>query len=130
MNLKGRVINEGDVQATAVVLESAFSWIGDFDAKTGALLVKGPLQGQSIAGKILVCTTGKGGTIAPFLAYEAKQGGHAPAAILCDVADPILIESALAIDIPLIDKVQPSPVKSIKTGQTVRIAKGAITVEG
>lgn len=129
MNLKGRIISEGEAQGSAVVLESAFSWIGDFDAATGTLLVKGPLHGQSLAGKVLVCPTGKGGTIAPFIAYQAKQAGKAPAAILCDTADPILVESALVIGIPLLDRVTPSPVKSIRTGQTVRIAGGQVTID-
>lgn len=130
MNLKGRVVSEGDASGDAVVLEGAFSLIGDFEASTGILLVKGhPMQGQSLAGKVLVCTTGKGGTIAPFIAYQAKQAGKAPAAILCDVADPILVESALVSGIPLLDRLDPSPVKTIKTGQKVRIAGGEVTVE-
>lgn len=129
MNLKGRIISEGDARGNAVVLESAFSWIGDFDATTGTLLIKGPLHGESLAGKILVCPTGKGGTIAPFIAYQAKEGGKAPAAILCDTADSILVESALVIGIPLLDRVTPSPVKSIKMGQQVHISGADITVE-
>jgi len=106
-----------------------FPGIGDFDAATGNLEVKGhPLQGTSLAGKILVCTTGKGGTIAPFIAYQAKEAGKAPAAILCDNADPILCESALVIGIPLLDRLTPSPVKSITSGQNVRISGDEVIV--
>jgi len=129
MKFKGRVISEGDAQGTAVVLDSAFSWIGDFDAATGALLVKGPMLGMNLAGKVLVCMTGKGGTIAPFIAYQAKQIGNAPVAILCQTADPILVESSLVIGIPLLDHIEPNPVKAIKTGQSVRISGAEVTVE-
>ncbi len=131
MNLKGRVVSEGDAQGEAVVLDGAFSLIGDFEASTGILTAKGhPLMGQSIAGKILVFTTGKGGTIAPFIAYEAKAAGKAPAAFLCDKADPILVESALVSGIPLLDRLEPGPVnKAIQTGQKVRIAGNQVTVE-
>lgn len=130
MNLKGRVISPGEAQGKAVVLDGAFSWIGEFDPATGTLLAQGPLQGTSVAGNVLVCTTGKGGTIAPFIAYRAKQGGKAPAAILCDAADPILVESALICEIPLLDRLEPGPAsKAIQTGQKVRIAGDEVTVE-
>ncbi|WP_461211580.1 aconitase X swivel domain-containing protein, partial [Desulfocurvus sp. DL9XJH121] len=83
MLMKGRVINSGKVTAEAVVMDSAFSFIGEFDPDRGVLVREGdPLNGCSLAGKVLVCTTGKGGTIAPFIAYRAKQVGKAPAAIL------------------------------------------------
>ncbi|MGD8563783.1 MAG: DUF126 domain-containing protein, partial [Desulfarculaceae bacterium] len=66
MELKGRIINPGDVSAEAVVLEDPFSFIGDFDPDTGRLNLHGhPLAGTLVAGKILVIPTGKGGTIAP-----------------------------------------------------------------
>lgn len=131
MILKGRVISEGNVTAEAVVLDTAFSWIGDIDASTGALLQKDhPEFGKSLAGKVLVCPTGKGGTIAPLIAYQAKQNGKAPAAVLCDHADPILCESSLVIEIPLLDQLEPSPVKSIKTGQKIRIEGDSVIVEG
>jgi len=130
MKLKGRIINEGKATGTAIVLDVPFSFIGDFDAATGTLVIDGhPLHGTSIAGKILVCPTGKGGTIAPFIAYQAMQAGKAPAAILCETADPILCECALIIDIPFLDRFSTSPVEAIKTGQTITIANDEVSVE-
>ena len=130
MKLTGRVINGGKVTAQAVVLDSAFAFIGQFDPAMGTLVFEGhPLHGCSLAGKVLVCTTGKGGTIAPFIAYQANQEGKAPAAILCDHADPILTECALVIDIPILDTFDQEPTKAIRTGQTVAINGETVTVE-
>jgi len=130
MILKGRVINGGEAAGEAVVLDTPFSFIGEFDAGAGTLVLEGhPLNGASVAGKILVCPTGKGGTIAPFIAYQAMQAGKAPAAIVCETADPILCECALVINIPILDSFKVSPLKAIKTGQMVTIANGEVSVE-
>ena len=130
MKLEGRVINGGKAEGTAVVLDVPFSFIGDFDAASGTLVIAGhPLYGTNIAGKVLVCPTGKGGTIAPFIAYQARQAAKAPAAILCENADPILCECALVIDIPILDQFGTSPVEAIETGQRVTITDKEVTVE-
>ena len=128
MRLTGRVINAGSVTAEAVVLDLPFSFIGDFDPDTGTISIEGhPLFGESIAHKILVCPTGKGGTIAPFIAYRAWQKGNAPAGILCREAEPLLCESAITINIPILDSFTQDPVASIKTGQIVSINNNEVT---
>jgi len=129
MKLKGRVINGGSVKAEAFVLSVPFSFIGDFDPATGKLTIEGhPLYGKSLANKVLVCPTGKGGTIAPFIAYQALKKGNAPAAILCEKADPLLCESAIAINIPILDRFDKNPVASIKTGQSVSIQNDEVII--
>jgi predicted aconitase with swiveling domain len=129
MKLQGRVINGGKVKAEAVVLDVPFSFIGDFDPDTGKLTIEGhALYGKSLANKVLVCPTGKGGTIAPFIAYQALQKGNAPAAILCEKAEPLLCESAIAINIPILDSFDNNPVKMIKTGQVIVIDRDEVIV--
>lgn len=122
MKLQARSLNPGSVTAEAFLVEQAFSFIGDFDPKTGALLIPHhPRYGESLAGKVLVCPSGKGGTMAPFLIYEAFQQGNAPAAILCNQADPILFESAMAINIPIFDSFNVDVLTLLKNGQLVAI---------
>jgi len=129
MKMKGRVINGGNASGEALVLDVPFSFIGDFDPETGKLtILNHPLFGKSLANKILVCPTGKGGTIAPFIAYQAKKKGNAPAAILCKKVEPILCESALAIDIPILDSLSEDPVEHIKTGQFITIQNDEVSV--
>ncbi len=129
MKMKGRVINGGNASGEALVLDVPFSFIGDFDPETGNItILNHPLFGKSLANKILVCPTGKGGTIAPFIAYQAKKKGNAPAAILCKKVEPILCESALAIDIPILDSFSEDPVEHIKTGQFISIENDEVSV--
>jgi len=129
MKMKGRVINGGNASSEALVLNVPFSFIGDFDPETGKItILNHPLFGKSIANKILVCPTGKGGTIAPFIAYQAKRQGNAPAGILCKKVEPILCESALAIDIPILDSLSEDPLEKIKTGQFISIEDDEVSV--
>lgn len=129
MNLPARSLNPGHVTAEAFLVEQAFSFIGDFDPQTGALLIPHhPRYGESLAGKVLVCPGGKGGTMAPFLIYEAFQQGSAPAAIVCNRADPILFESAMAIDIPIFDRFDGDVLTLFKNGQQVTINGEAIAI--
>jgi predicted aconitase with swiveling domain len=127
--MKGRIINGGNASGEALVLNVPFSFIGDFDPDTGNItILNHPLFGKSLANKILVCPTGKGGTIAPFIAYQAKKKGNAPAAILCKKVEPILCESALAINIPILDFLSEDPVQRIKTGQLISIEDDEVSV--
>ncbi|EBR4705535.1 TPA: DUF126 domain-containing protein [Salmonella enterica subsp. enterica serovar 1,4,[5],12:b:-] len=122
MKLQARALNPGNVTAEVFLVEQAFSFIGDFDPQTGALLIPHhPRYGESLAGKALVCPGGKGGTMAPFLIYEAYQQGNAPAAIICNRADPILFESAMAINIPIFDSFEGDVLALLKNGQLVII---------
>lgn len=122
MKLQARALNPGYVTAEAFLVEQAFSFIGDFDPQTGALLIPHhPRYGESLAGKALVCPGGKGGTMAPFLIYEAFQLGNAPAAIICNRADPILFESAMAINIPIFDSFDGDVLALLKNGQLIAI---------
>ena len=130
MKIKGRIINGGNASGEALVLDVPFSFIGDFDPDTGKLtILNHPLFGKSLANKILVCPTGKGGTIAPFIAYRAWENGNAPLAILCEKVEPILCESALAINIPILDSFNESPIKVIKTGQYISILNSEVTID-
>ncbi|ECG6808058.1 TPA: aconitase X swivel domain-containing protein [Salmonella enterica subsp. enterica serovar Muenchen] len=129
MNLQARSLNPGHVDAKVFLVEQVFSFIGDFDPLTGTLLIPHhPRYGESLAGKILVCPGGKGGTMAPFVIYEAFQRGNAPAAIICNRADPILFESAMAIDIPIFDSFSEDVLTLFKNGQRVTINGHHITI--
>lgn len=127
----GQIINPGEVTAEAVVLDAPFSFIGDFDPETGCLNLPGKAHaGVEVAGKVLVIPTGKGGTIAPWIAYAAAQNGKAPAAILCQHPEPITCEAAITIDIPMLVSFDQEIVAVLKTGQMVSISGNRVETTG
>jgi predicted aconitase with swiveling domain len=85
--MRSGVICKGKAQGEAFVVGGPLSFIGDFNPETGNLSAgDGPLYCKVLKNKILVCTTGKGGTMTPFIAYTTKQKGTATAAIITEKA--------------------------------------------
>jgi predicted aconitase with swiveling domain len=116
--IKGRVVNGGSVKGNSVVISTPFSFILDFDVYTGGLTKE---THENLAGKILVCPSGKGGTVDPYVAYDAKIRGTGPLAILCQEVDPIIALSAITIDIPILDRFDVDIVGEVKTGDYLEI---------
>ena len=130
MELKGRVVNKGNIEGEAIVLENPFSFTGDFDPNNGTLTIKGhPLFGKKIANKVLVIPTGTGAVNAAIGVYRAYKKGNAPIGIICRKADPITVECAMTINIPLMDSFDKDPIETIRTGDHLRIlGEGGVVV--
>ncbi len=119
MILEGRVIKEGNVEGEALVSPEPIGFYGNVDPDTGIIIEKGhPLEGKSIAGKILVFPTGKGSTVGSYTMYRLKKNGKAPLGIIVKESEPIIAVGAIISDIPMVDKVD---ISKIKTGMKVKI---------
>jgi predicted aconitase with swiveling domain len=132
MKLKGRVVNKGNIEGEAIVLEKPFSFTGDFDPSSGTLTVKDhPLFGQNITNKVLVIPTGTGAVNAAIGVYRAYKKGNAPIGIICRKADPITVECAMTINIPLMDCFDKDPIEMIKSGKHIKILgeEGVVIIE-
>ncbi|MCR4441824.1 MAG: DUF126 domain-containing protein [Peptococcaceae bacterium] len=122
MRFTGRVLNAGYVRGEAVVIDVPFSFIGDVNPTNGEITLTGHhLFGTPLKGKIMVIPTGKGGTIAPYIAYQLKKNDKAPLAILCNHIEPVTLECALTMDIPVLDGFMGDITKEIKTGDYLEI---------
>lgn len=130
MELKGRKIFAGKAKAEAIVSKEGISFYGGIDPETGIVAEKGhPLEGKSIAGKVLVFPQGKGSTVGSYILYRLKRNGKAPAAIINRECETIVAVGAIISEIPCVDKIE---IEKIKSGQTVEIdgEKGIVKTEG
>lgn len=122
MILKGKTVKKGKVEGQAIVSQRPFSFLGDLDVNTGKVVPKGhDLEGQSIAGKIFVFSTGKGSTVGPNIAYQAKLLGNAPAGMICVEVEPVMAMVAIMNDIPMVHKLDHNPLEAIKTGDYIKM---------
>jgi predicted aconitase with swiveling domain len=71
------------------------------------------LEGQSIAGKILVFPTGKGSTVGSYTLYRLKASGATPAAIINAECETITAVGCIIAEIPCVDHI---PIQQLKTG--------------
>ncbi len=126
MELKGRIISKGVVEAEALVTSQPISFYGGVNPETSEILEKGhELQGQQIQGKILVFPTGKGSTVGSYTLYRLKKGGVAPAGIINSECETVVAVGAIISEIPCVDKID---ISKISTGDIVRIENDVVTI--
>lgn len=119
MNLQGRKICAGKVEGEAIVSDQGISFYGGVDPDTGVVLEKGhPLEGKSIAGKVLVFPQGKGSTVGSYTIYRLAKNGKAPAAIINKECETIVAVGVIISGIPCVDKIE---IEKIKNGMSVEV---------
>lgn len=117
-------------EGEALVSESPISFLGNVNPETG-IIQNHPLEGESVAGRVLVFPTGVGSTVGTYVIINLAEKGLAPRAMIQRKADTVTLIGAVVAGIPLIHRVTPDPVESIKTGDWVKVdsSKGMIEVE-
>jgi predicted aconitase with swiveling domain len=124
--LNGRIIYKGKGEGEALVTSQPISFYGGVDPNTGVVTEKGhELQGQSVKGKILVFPQGKGSTVGSYTLYRLKKNGVAPAGMINKECETIVAVGAIISEIPTIDKVD---ISKIKTGNRVQIENGLVSI--
>jgi predicted aconitase with swiveling domain len=125
--LQGRIIKSGRASGTALVSDQALGFLGGVDPDTGIVIETGhPLEGQSMAGQVLVFPTGKGSTVGSYTLYRMSDAGTAPAAIVNAESEAIVAVGAIISDIPMVDQVE---IERIQTGDTVVVDGARIVVK-
>lgn len=124
--LQGRIIKSGRGEGPALVSPAPIGFLGGVDPDTGVVLEPGhPLQGRSVAGKVLVFPTGKGSTVGSYTILRLGRSGHGPAAMVNAESEAIVAVGAIIADIPMVDRID---IAQIRDGDWVVVADGAVTV--
>ncbi|MCD6189170.1 MAG: DUF126 domain-containing protein [Thermococcus sp.] len=129
MRLKGRKITRGKAKGIALVSKKPLSFLGGVDPETGIVKdIESDIRGESIKDKILVFPRGKGSTVGSYVIYQLKKNGVAPRAIIVEEAETIVATGAIIAEIPMVDKVD---ISKIKSGQIVEVDadKGEVFIE-
>jgi predicted aconitase with swiveling domain len=126
-----RKISKGVATAGALVSSEPISFFGGVDPDTGTVIETGhPLEGKSIAGKILMFPNGKGSTVGSYTLYRLSKNKMAPAAIINLECEPIVAVGAIISQIPAVDKPE-KDISFIKNGDIVTVdgMNGRIMIE-
>ena len=121
--LKGTTRTTGSAEGEALVSEMPLSWAPCSILNDGTIkLVGNPVSGQNVKGKIVIYPTVTGSTSGAFgLLFKIKGTKKGPAGIICRNLHTIDLSGALAGDIPSVDGLDKDPIKTIKTGDWVKI---------
>lgn len=93
MELKAEILLPGDaVSGACLALTAPISFWGGVDPASGAIIdARHPERGQNIAGRILALPGTIGSSSASAVLLELVHAGKAPAALLMDAPDAILL---------------------------------------
>ncbi len=120
------------VSGLALVARDDFSARYDLDRIRGIFSRPAhALYGESYVGRILVLNTAKGGVATAWMLREMCSRGMAPAALLLNRANPIMVQGAAFADLPFIDRFEVDITRSLHTGDTVIVcpSEGLVQVE-
>jgi predicted aconitase with swiveling domain len=126
IRVPARLVNAGHAEGEALVSRESIGFLGGLDPDTGVVIEPGhPLEGRSVAGRVLVFPTGKGSTVGSYTLYRLARNSVAPVAIVNVEADPVVAVGAVIADIPMVDHVD---VLQIHTGDWVEIHDGELLI--
>ena len=131
--IKAKRVVRGIARGEALVSRMPISFTGGVDPDTGIVREPGhELEGQSVAGKILVFPMGKGSTTGSWQFYAAYKRGNAPAGIINVRAEGVVAVAAVITDTPMVHQLEQDPLETIRSGDIVMINadQGFVDVEG
>jgi uncharacterized protein len=115
-----RPLSEGTGEGEALLSTDALCF-AMCEADTGCVLEKGHcLDGRSVAGKVLVMPTGKGSSVVQADGlYRLLTKDTAPAAVVIQTPEPVLVSTIIAMEVPLVDTVDPAFYDDVEEGDHV-----------
>lgn len=118
--LRGRPVVRGRAEGPALVADATLSFWGEVDPVSGTVIGKGhPLEGRSLAGRVLVIRSTRGSSATPMVLNLAKLEGTAPAAFINVEVDSLAALGAIVNRIPMITELERNPFECIRTGDYV-----------
>lgn len=130
LTIQARGISAGIASGAVLVSSEPISFLSGVDPETGIVIESGhPLEGQSIAGKVLAFPYGKGSTVGSYVIYALKRNNMAPCAIINTEAEPIIAVGAILAEIPMVDRPE-TAITDMKDGLSASVdgSLGMITI--
>ncbi len=130
ITIQARGISAGKGSGAVLVSSEPISFLSGVDPETGIVIESGhPLEGQSIAGKVLAFPYGKGSTVGSYVIYALRRNHVAPCAIINTEAEPIIAVGAIIAEIPMVDRPE-TAINDMKNGASASVdgSSGRITL--
>jgi predicted aconitase with swiveling domain len=120
--IKGHVGIGPEVSGIALVARDDFSARYDLDRIKGVFSRPShALFGESYVGRILILNTAKGGVATSWMLREMKERHMAPAALLLNLANPIMAQGAAFAELSFMDRFQVDITDAVRTGDRVTV---------
>ncbi len=128
--LRARGVVKGRAEGYALVADATLSFWGEVDPVSGRVIGRGhPLEGQSLAGRVLVIRSTRGSSATPMVLNLAALEGVAPAAFVNVEVDSLAALGAIVNRIPMVTDLERDPFETIRTGDYVIVDASAGILE-
>lgn len=118
--IAGRGVVKGRAEGEALVADATLSFWGEVDPVAGKVIAVGhPLEGQSLAGRVLVIRSTKGSSGTPMILRLSTLEGTAPAALVNVEVDGLAALGCIVNGIPMMTDLTCDPFAVIATGDRV-----------
>jgi predicted aconitase with swiveling domain len=122
VELRGRGIVPGVVEAEALVTHDPISGFGGIDVATGTVIEpRHELFGVCFTGKVLVFPGAKGSSGWSGFFQSTRLMGTAPAAMVFNIVTTKAVLGAIVTRIPTVVEAAPDPLDVIRTGDLIRV---------
>lgn len=117
---KCRMISKGRAEAEVVVSKDALCFYL-VEPETGVVVEDNhDAKGKDISGKILMMPSGKGSSVVQADGiYKLEMHDKAPAGLIIEHADPVLVSSVIIMKVPMVHKVDKEFYEDIKEGDRI-----------
>lgn len=123
-------ISEGCVEGEALVSKDHIMFYL-MEPKTGEVIEPAhDLKGKSVSKKILIFPGGKGSSVVQADGlFQLNMCGNMPGAMVIQHPETVLVSSAIIMEVPMVDKVEPAFYEAVKDGDRVRVNADKGTIE-
>lgn len=125
---KGRVMIDGKADGEALVSTRAFTFAHGVEPSTGVVTdIRSDMKGESVKDKVIFFPFGKGSTTGTAWFLETVRMGNAPAAVLTQAVDPVIVVGAILANIlygkkiPVMAEFPRSMATMVKNGDLVYV---------
>ena len=135
LSLAGSGIESQDawvVEGEALVTDVPLTFLGFVNRRTGVVEEPGhPLDGQSIAGRVLVFPRGSGSSVAPYVLLGLLYRDRGPLAVVNTALDQQTLPACSLLGVPYAHSFDADPCLALNSGDRVRLElrDGAVALE-
>lgn len=123
-------ISEGCTEGEALISKDSIMFYL-MNPETGEMIEPcHDIIGKSVSKKILIFPGGKGSSVVQADGlYQLNMHGNMPAAMLVQFPETVLVSSAIIMEVPMVDKIDPAFYEAVKDGDKIRVDADNGTIE-
>ena len=124
--------NEWTIEGEALVTDVPITFLGFVNRNTGVIEEEGhPINGQSMANKILIFPKGSGSTVAPYVLLGLFYNGNGPIAIINTDLDQQTIPACSLLGVPYAHSFDKNPCQVVNNRDKIRLrlSNGEVKLE-